>query len=87
MTEPAPAGDVVDARVRSGDYRERAHDEQEGDDDVAEHVLMMLDPDLSAPVDIAGVLISGADLGEAGQSRSTTPAIACPWPMHIEAIP
>ena len=43
MTEPAPAGDVVDARVRSGDDRERAHDEQESDDDVAEHALMMLD--------------------------------------------
>ena len=44
MTEPAPAGDVVDARVGSGDDRERAHDEQESDDDIAEHVFMMLDP-------------------------------------------
>jgi hypothetical protein len=39
---PTP-GDVVDARVRSGEDRERAYDEQESDDDVDEHASIVLD--------------------------------------------
>jgi hypothetical protein len=41
VPEPAPTGDLVDARVGSEGDRKRAQDQQESDEHITEHALML----------------------------------------------
>ena len=82
MAETSPRG-VVDARVDAADDRQRPGEEEQRDDEKADHAYRV------APrfdhVESGSALKRSDEL--IVQTRSATPAIACPWPMHMVAIP
>ena len=81
--EAAPAIDLVDARVRAREVCEWQERHDASDEEVPEHDL---------------IVQTQFDQRKSGKSayrsaelivhrRSSTPAIACPCPMHIVAMP